>query len=88
LEFGEVRNLLVERGLEGVWRIGSSPEFAQEGKVDLIEVKRWDLVVAVADVREKVDMREFHIVDHSPVVGVDIDFAVAEEERNFGEEGK
>jgi hypothetical protein len=39
LEFGEVRNLLVERGLEGVWRIGSSPEFAQEGEVDLIEVK-------------------------------------------------
>jgi hypothetical protein len=45
-------------------------------------------VVAVADVREKVDTQESRIVDRSPVVGVDIDFAVAEEERNFGEEEK
>jgi hypothetical protein len=83
-----VKNLLLGRVLKEELRMHSFLESGLVGKVDLIEVKRWDLVVAVADVREKVDMREFHIVDHSPVVGVDIDFAVAEEERNFGEEGK
>jgi hypothetical protein len=51
-------------------------------------------VVAVAVVRAKVDMRGFHIVVHSlevvdvVVVDVGIDLAVAEEERNFGEEEK
>lgn len=66
--------------------------------MESVEAKWWDLVVAVAVVREKVDMPEFHIVVHSlevvdvvldvVVVDVGIDLAVAEEERNFGEEGK
>jgi hypothetical protein len=33
-------------------------------------------------------MRESRLVDNSSVVGIDIDFAVAEEERNSVEEGK
>jgi hypothetical protein len=77
----------VARGLKGVWQIDSSLEFGQAGK-HLIGVKGWKLAVAVAGVRMKVGMRESRIVDHSSVVGIDIDFAVAEEERIFVEEGK
>lgn len=77
----------MEKDLKGVWQINSSSEFGQAGK-HLIGVRCWKLAVAVAGVRMKVGMPESRIVDHSPVVGVDIDLAVAEEERNFGEEGK
>jgi len=81
-----VRNLPVERGLEDVWRKGSSLEFGQEGKY-LLEARCQELVVDVEVVLAKVDTQGSRIFVYSLVADLGIGIC-SEEERNFGEEGK